>query len=122
MQSLDSRSLLKGGEHPSEGCGGCGTKSQSLPEGAPRPRCAVITPYREQKACVLDKLKDALGPAAAAAVRVDTVDSFQVRQRSEGSHGEEQRSLGGSTAESIDRRPSTAPLAFVTKEAVQGVP
>jgi superfamily I DNA and/or RNA helicase len=42
------------------------------------PSCAVVTPYKEQKACIADELRRVLGAHRSAAVRVGTVDSFQV--------------------------------------------
>lgn len=41
-------------------------------------RCAVITPYKSQKFCIVDELKYVLGARDAEGIRVDTVDSFQV--------------------------------------------
>jgi superfamily I DNA and/or RNA helicase len=41
------------------------------------PSCAVVTPYKEQKACLCDELRRVLGAHRSAAVRVGTVDSFQ---------------------------------------------
>jgi superfamily I DNA and/or RNA helicase len=50
----------------------------AMTEGATPPSCAIVTPYKEQKACITDELRRVLGAHRSAAVRVGTVDSFQV--------------------------------------------